>query len=377
MTTRVYLSPPHVLGRERELVAEAFDTNWIAPLGPHVDAFERELAAVAGRAHAAALSSGTAALHLAVRMLGVGDGDEVLVSSLTFSATVNALVYERARPVFVDATPASWNLDPMLVVEELDRLGRGDRLPKAVVTVDLYGQCADYDPIVAACTRWGVPLIEDAAEALGASYRGRPAGSFGVMAAFSFNGNKIITTSGGGMLVADDERWTRQARFLATQARDPAPHYEHSQIGFNYRMSNVAAAIGRGQLETLEQRVEARRRNFDWYVELLGDLPGIEFMPEAPYGRCTRWLTCLTIDPAAFGATREDVRLALEAENIEARPVWKPMHMQPVFAGCRSIGGAVSAELFEKGLCLPSGSNLTRSDVERVAGMVKGCSTQP
>lgn len=373
MTARLYLSPPHVSGRERELVAEAFDTNWIAPLGPHVDAFERELAAVAGRPHAAALSSGTAALHLAARMLGIGEGDEVLVASLTFSATVNALVYERARPVFVDATRASWNLDPALVVEELDRLGRGGRLPKAVVTVDLYGQCADYDPIVAACERWGVALIEDAAEALGASYRGRPAGSFGVMAAFSFNGNKIITTSGGGMLVADDERWTKQARFLATQARDPAPHYEHSQIGFNYRMSNVAAAIGRGQLETLEQRVAARRRNFDWYVELLGDLPGIEFMPEAPYGLSTRWLTCLTVDPDGFGATREDIRLALEAENIEARPVWKPMHMQPVFAECRAIGGAVSAELFDKGLCLPSGSSLVRADVERVAGIVRRC----
>ena len=338
-----------------------------------MDALELEFAHVCGRRHATALSSGTAALHLAVRMLGVSDGDEVLVSSLTFSATVNALIYERARPVFVDATRESWNLAPALVVEELDRCGRSRRLPKAVVTVDLYGQCADYDPIVSACERWGVPLIEDAAEALGASYKGRPAGSFGVIAAFSFNGNKIITTSGGGMLVADDERWTRQARFLATQARDPAPHYEHTQIGFNYRMSNVAAAIGRGQLETLDQRVEARRRNFAWYVELLGDLPGVEFMPEAPYGRCTRWLTCLTIEPAAFGAAREDVRLALEAENIEARPVWKPMHLQPVFAGCRTVGGVVSAELFEKGLCLPSGSSLTREEVERVAGIVRGC----
>jgi len=370
---RVYLSPPHVFGRERELVAEAFDSNWIAPLGPHVDAFEREIATVAGRRHAAALSSGTAALHLAVRMLGIGEGDEVLVSDLTFSATVNAVVYERARPVFVDATRASWNLDPGLVVEELDRLGRSGKLPKAVVTVDLYGQCADYEPIVAACERWGVPLIEDAAEALGASYQGRPAGSFGVMAVFSFNGNKIITTSGGGMLVADDERWTKQARFLATQARDPAPHYEHSQIGFNYRMSNVAAAIGRGQLESLQQRVQARRANFEAYREALGDLPGVSFMPEAPYGRCTRWLTCLTIEPELFGATREDVRLALEAENIEARPVWKPMHLQPVYHGCRVVGGAVAADLFDKGLCLPSGSNLTAEDRDRVVAIVRSC----
>ena len=368
---RIYLSPPHVFGRERELVTEVFDSNWIAPLGPHVDAFERELAVVSGRAHAAALSSGTAALHLAARLLGIGDGAEVLVSSLTFSATVNAVLYERATPVFVDATADSWDLDPALVGQELEDRARRGALPAAVIAVDLYGQCADYEPIEAACRQWGVPLIEDAAEALGATYRGRPAGSFGVMAAFSFNGNKIITTSGGGMLVADDEAFVKKARFLATQARDPAPHYQHSEIGFNYRMSNVVAAIGRGQLESLAERVALRRRNFDWYVELLGDLPGIEFMPEAPYGRCNRWLTCLTIDPSGFGASREDVRLALQAENIEARPVWKPMHLQPVFAGCRVVGGSVSERLFEQGLCLPSGSDLTRGDVERVAAAVR------
>lgn len=373
MNSRIYLSPPHVVGRELELVHEAIASNWIAPLGPHVDAFEREVAAVAGRRHAAALSSGTAALHLAVRMLGIGDGDEVLVSGLTFSATVNAIVYERAKPVFIDATRESWNLDPGLLAEELERCGRAGRLPKAVIAVDLYGQCADYDPILAACDRWGVPVIEDAAEALGASYHGRPAGSFGVMAAFSFNGNKIITTSGGGMLVADEERWTGQARFLATQARDPAPHYEHSQIGFNYRMSNVAAAIGRGQLESLDQRVAARRANFAAYREGLGDLPGVAFMPEAEYGRCTRWLTCLTIEPTIFGASREDVRVALEAENIEARPVWKPMHLQPVFRHCRAVGGAVAAELFDKGLCLPSGSSLSAADRDRVIAIVRDC----
>lgn len=373
MQKRVYLSSPHVYGRERELVAEAFESNWIAPLGPHVDAFEREVAAATGRRHGAALSSGTAGLHLAARMLGVGSGDEVLVSSLTFSATVNAIVYEGARPVFVDASPDTWNLDPGLLAEELDRLGAAGRLPKAVVAVDLYGQCADYDPIVESCRRWGVPLIEDAAEALGATYRGRPAGSFGVMAVLSFNGNKIITTSGGGMLVADDERWVTRARFLATQARDPAPHYQHSEIGFNYRMSNVAAAIGRGQLESLEQRVDSRRANFDAYREGLADLPGVSFMPEAPYGRATRWLTCLTIDPAVFGATREDVRLALETENIEARPVWKPMHLQPVFMGCRAVGGGVSEQLFDLGLCLPSGSNLTKDDRARVIEIVRGC----
>jgi len=263
VTERVYLSPPHLFGRERELVAEAFDSNWVAPLGPHVDSFEREVAEVVGRRYATALSSGTAALHLALRILGVGPGDEVLTSTLTFSATANAIAYERASPVLIDATDETWNLDPNLVEEELERLARVGKLPKAVIAVDLYGQCADYDRIVSACDRWEVPLVEDAAESLGATYRGRPAGSFGVMAAFSFNGNKIITTSSGGLLASDDERWTTKARFLATQARDPAPHYQHSEIGFNYRMSNILAAIGRGQLESLAERVETRRTHFD------------------------------------------------------------------------------------------------------------------
>ena len=370
---RLFLSPPHVFGREREYVKDAFDTNWIAPLGPHVDAFEKEIANIAGRKHAAALSSGTAALHLAIRMLGIGSGDEVLVSDLTFSATVNPIIYEGANPVFIDATRESWNIDPNLIAEELNRCGKRGRLPKAVIAVDLYGQTVDYDPIISACERWGVLLIEDAAEALGASYKEKPAGSFGVMAAFSFNGNKIITSSGGGMLLADDERWTRQARFLATQARDPAPHYEHSQIGFNYRMSNVAAAIGRGQLESLDWRVKTRLRNFEWYQELIGDLPGIYFMPDADYGKSNRWLTCLLIEPLEFGGTREDIRLALESENIESRPVWKPMHLQPIFSKYRVVGGSVGEELFERGLCLPSGSNLTREDVERVASIIRKC----
>jgi dTDP-4-amino-4,6-dideoxygalactose transaminase len=370
MSPRVYLSPPHVFGREEDLVHDAFASNWIAPLGPHVDAFEWELAAVAGVSHAAALSSGTGALHLAMRILGVGAGDEVLVSSLTFSSTANAVVYERARPVFIDSTEESWNLDPALVAEELETSGRHGKLPKAVVAVDLYGQCADYEPLEAACTRWGVPLVEDAAEALGASYRGRPAGSFGRMAAFSFNGNKIITTSGGGMLVSNDKAVIERARFLATQARDPAPHYEHSEIGFNYRLSNVLAAIGRGQLATLAERVAARRANFEHYKAALGVLPGITLMPEASYGRSTRWLTCLTVSPKFFGATREDVRLALEEHDIEARPVWKPMHLQPVFKDCRCLRGEVSERLFRDGLCLPSGSNLAAADRDRVCEIV-------
>jgi len=356
-----------------ELVQEAFETNWIAPMGPHVDAFEAELAAAAGRAHATALSSGTAALHLAVRMLGIGTGDTVLVSSLTFSATANAIAYERAEPVFVDATPESWNLDPGLVVEELDRCGRAGRLPKAVIAVDLYGQCADYDPLLAACERWEVPLIEDAAEALGATYKGRPAGAFGVMAAFSFNGNKIITTSGGGMLAADDPGLTRRARHLATQARDPAPHYQHSEIGFNYRMSNVAAAIGRGQLATLGDRVARRREINAWYRRRFAGVPGIAFMPEAGYGESNCWLTCITVDAAAFGVDREAIRKRLEADDIEARPVWKPMHLQPVFAGCRAVGGAVAEAIFRDGLCLPSGTAMSEADLERVAAGVLAC----
>jgi pyridoxal phosphate-dependent aminotransferase EpsN len=371
---RIYLSPPHMSGHELELVNDAFASNWIAPLGPHVDAFEREFAAVVGVPHATALSSGTAALHLAMKLVGVEPGDEVLCSTLTFSATANAITYDGGRPVFIDSDRTSWNLDPALLADEFEACARRGRLPKAVVAVDLYGQCANLQPIEAACDRHGVPLIEDAAEALGATHRGRSAGSFGRMAVFSFNGNKIITTSGGGMLVSHDAALIARARFLATQARDPAPHYQHSTIGYNYRLSNVLAAIGRGQLRVLPDRVEARRSNFETYRELLGDLPGIEFMPEAAYGRCTRWLTCLTIEPSAFGATREDVRLALEREDIEARPIWKPMHLQPVFASCRRRGGAVAEGIFENGLCLPSGSSLSRADIGRIAGIVRaGC----
>jgi dTDP-4-amino-4,6-dideoxygalactose transaminase len=370
---RIYLSPPHMSGDEQGFMKEAFDTNWIAPLGPQVDAFEEEFAGAVQVPHAAALSSGTAALHLALRLLNVRAGDVVVCPTLTFSATANAVTYVGATPVFVDADPATWNLDPEVLQEALTALAREGKPAAAVIAVDLYGQCADYEAIESVCGEFGVPLIEDAAEALGAEYNGTPAGGFGRCAIFSFNGNKIITTSGGGMLVSDDEELVHRARYLATQARDPAPHYQHSEIGYNYRMSSVLAAIGRGQLRVLGQRVQARRRNFDHYQRELGSLPGVEFMPEAPYGRCTRWLTCLTIDPDAFGATREDVRLTLEAEDIEARPVWKPMHLQPVFDGCRVIGGPVSERLFELGLCLPSGSSLTEADRWRVINLVGTC----
>jgi pyridoxal phosphate-dependent aminotransferase EpsN len=367
---RVYLSAPHMSEQERLFLQDAFDSNWIAPLGPHVDAFEAEFAAKLGIEHAVALSSGTAALHLALLMLGVGPGSEVLTSSLTFAATANAIRYVGAEPVFLDSERATWNLDPQLLADELAAAAARNRLPAAVVAVDIYGQCADYAPILEICQRYGVPLIEDAAEALGASYQDRPAGTLGMMGCFSFNGNKIITTSGGGMLVCHEEKWAKRARFLSTQARDPAPHYEHSNIGYNYRMSNLLAAVGRGQLRVLEQRVEQRRANYGFYHEALQGRPGIEFMPEHPRGRCTRWLTCMLVDPQAFGASREEIRLALEKENIESRPVWKPMHLQPVFAPCRCRGGAVAADFFQRGLCLPSSSNLAAEDRQRVVDTI-------
>ncbi|MCD4728427.1 MAG: aminotransferase class I/II-fold pyridoxal phosphate-dependent enzyme [Pirellulales bacterium] len=376
---RVYLSPPHMSSHERTLLLDAFDSNWIAPMGPHVDAFEQEFAALVGTNQAIALSSGTAALHLALILLGVGAGDEVLTSTFTFAATTNAITYVGAKPVLIDSEPTTWNMDPDLLADELRVRARLNRLPKAVVVVDLYGQCADYEPIRQTCARYDVPIIEDAAEALGATYAGRSAGTFGAMGVFSFNGNKIITTSGGGMLVCDSAYLAERARFLATQARDPAPHYQHSQIGYNYRMSNLLAAVGLGQLRVLEDRVAARRANFQLYHDSLADLPGIAFMPEHPHGRSTRWLTCVTIDPQRFGATREDVRLALEAANIESRPTWKPMHLQPAFSACRVRGGAVAEHIFQHGLCLPSGSNLTGEDLSRVTNIVRdiGCRRLP
>ena len=358
---RLYLSPPDVSPADGEALQRAIDSGWVAPLGPEVDAFERELAAVTGRAHGVALSSGTAALHLGLLVNGVGPGDRVLVSSLTFSATVNAIRYVGAEPVFVDSNIETWNLDPSLLA---DALGDGDYA--ACLPVDIYGQCADYGDIEPLCKDHDVPLIEDAAEALGARYRERPAGSFGGVAALSFNGNKIITTSGGGALVTDDGDWAERARFLATQARDPAPHYQHSEIGYNYRMSNLLAALGRSQLADLERRVEVKRRHNAAYRESLGDLPGVQFMPEAAGSRSTFWLTCLTIDPELAGTDREEVRLHLESLDIESRPAWKPMHLQPVFADCKVYGGDVSARLFANGLCLPSGSSMSEADRQRV-----------
>jgi len=369
---RVFLSPPHLSGLEQQFVADAFASNWVTPLGPHVDAFESEFAAAVGARYAVALSSGTAGLHLALLLAGVGPGDEVFASTLTFVASVNPVVYLGAMPVFVDSERASWNMDPALLAEALEARAQRGTLPRAVVITHLYGQSADIDPILAACARFDVALIEDAAEALGASYKGKAPGTFGATGVFSFNGNKIITTAGGGMLVSEDPTLIAHARKLATQARDPAPHYEHSEVGFNYRMSNILAAIGRGQLQMLEARVQARRKNFAFYAEALGDLPGIDFMPEASWGRHTRWLTTLTIEPDAFGADREAVRTALDAAGIEGRPVWKPMHLQPLFAGSTLIGAnGVADDLFRRGLCLPSGSNLSHTDRERVVAVIR------
>jgi len=369
--SRVYLSPPHMSNCERELLLDAFDSNWIAPLGPHVDALEKEFARKVGAREAVALCSGTAALHLALLLLGVGRGDQVLTSTLTFAATANAITYVGAQPVFLDSDRETWNMDPHLLAEQLKACARRAKLPKAVVVVDIYGQCADYEPILETCRYYRVPVIEDAAEALGATYDGRAAGTFGLLGCFSFNGNKIITTSGGGMLVGNHKDLLQQARFLATQARDPAPHYEHSQIGYNYRMSNLLAAIGRGQLRVLTTRVKQRRANYNFYQHALGDLPGIAFMPEHARGRPTHWLTCITVDPQAFGASREDIRLVLEEENIESRPAWKPMHLQPAFATCRIRGGAVAEDLFNRGLCLPSGSSLSHQDRMRVVECIR------
>lgn len=375
--SRIYLSPPHVGADERRLLLEAFDSNWIAPLGPHVDAFEREIAQYVGVGHAVALSSGTAALHLALHVLGVGPGDSVVTSTLTFAATAFAVRYVGAEPVFVDSERRSWNMDPALLEEELREAAARGRPPKAVVVVDLYGQCADYSAIRKTCAQYGIPLVEDAAEALGATHEGSAAGSLGALGAFSFNGNKIITTSGGGMLVSNEARYVEAARSLATQARDPAPHYQHSRIGYNYRMSNLLAAIGRAQLGVLDARIARRRAINAAYRELLGELPGIEFLPEAPWGRSNCWLTCVLVEPAQAGTDRETIRLALEAQDIEARPVWKPMHRQPVFAGCRVRGGSVADDLFERGLCLPSGSAMTDAEVHRVASIVRAAWRKP
>jgi len=376
MNSRIYLSPPAVLGDEEAAIVSALASNWIAPLGPEVDGFEADLAGRVGVDHALVLSSGTAAIHLALLAMGVQAGDVVIVPSFTFIGSVNPAMYIGAEPWFVDSEPESWNLDPGLVREAIETARAEGRRVAAVIPVDLLGQCVDYAPLESVCDEFGVPIFEDAAEALGATYRGRPAGSFGQAAALSFNGNKIITTSGGGALVSDDEELIARCRHLSTQAREPVLHYEHRDIGYNYRMSNLLAALGRAQLATLDDRVAARRTLFDRYSDQLGDLDGVEFMPEAGFGESNRWLTALTIDPDRFGATNLDIIAALADENIEARPVWKPMHLQPVFDGARMFGGAVCEVLFAHGLCLPSGTQMTEDDIVRVVDGVRSVSAR-
>jgi dTDP-4-amino-4,6-dideoxygalactose transaminase len=445
ISNRIFLSPPHLGVEELLLVREAFGSNYIAPLGPMVDAFEQEFSAYTGIPHCLALASGTAAMHLALRELGVGPGDEVLASTLTFIGSVSPATFLGGSVAFIDSDEQTWNMDPALLADELAECAGRGKLPKAVIPTDLYGQCCDLERIKQVCERYEIPVVADAAEAMGARYqetedggrrtedggrrtedggrrtedggrrtedRGRRtegggqssvvshqssvygslrhAGYGAKAAVFSFNGNKIMTTSGGGMLASHDERLIEHARKLSQQARDPAPHYEHSEIGYNYRMSNVLAAIGRGQLRVLDERVAAKRRIFEQYRQLLADLPGITFMPESPYGRCNRWLTVILIDGAEFGSTPEQVRMALEAENIESRPIWKPMHLQPVFSECRVRsaecgvetgrqavarrgGKSISEDLFARGLCLPSGTAMGEGDVERVGKIIRRC----
>jgi dTDP-4-amino-4,6-dideoxygalactose transaminase len=391
---RLFLSPPHLGSKELEYVHEAFESNYIAPVGPMVDAFERDFAAYVGTSHCLALASGTAAMHLALRELGVGPGDEVLASTLTFIGSVSSATFLGAALAFIDSDSESWNMSPELLAEELAECARRGELPKAVIPTDLYGQCCDLDSITRICERYEIPVVADAAEAMGSFCKGsgtperksdpgkrdedssvpmRHAGCGAKAAVYSFNGNKIITTSGGGMLASENGELIAHARKLSQQAREPAPYYEHTEIGYNYRMSNILAAIGRGQLRVLDERVVVKRRIFERYREILGGLPGLIFMPEWPNGRCNRWLTVVLINAAEFGATTEQVRLALESENIESRPVWKPMHLQPVFKSCRVRGGSVSERLFRDGLCLPSGTAMTDLDIERVAEAVRRC----
>ena len=376
MKQPILLSTPHMGDQELKFVKEAFDTNWIAPVGPNIDTFEQEFSQVVGAKYAAAVSSGTAALHLALKLIGVEAGDEVFCSTFTFIASASPITYLGATPVFVDSDRISWNMDPNLLETALAKRDKLGKLPKAVILVHLYGQSADIEAIAQVCDRYGIALIEDAAEALGATYKNISPGTWGQAGIFSFNGNKIITTSGGGMLVSDDEDFINKAKFLATQARDPQPHYEHTEIGFNYRLSNICAGIGRGQLLVLQDRVAARRRNFDIYRQGLGDLPGVEFMPEADFGTSTRWLSCLMFEPTVSGIDREQIRLQLLEQQIETRPLWKPMHLQPVFANCECINNGVAEDLFKKGLCLPSGSNLTDNDLQRVISEIRNLYTK-
>ncbi|MBL6444777.1 aminotransferase class I/II-fold pyridoxal phosphate-dependent enzyme [Fulvivirga sp. 29W222] len=371
MQEKIYLSSPHMGGQEIKYIQEAFDTNWISPVGPNIDGFERDLSEYTDGLNVAALSSGTAAIHLALIILGVQQTDEVICSSFTFAGSCNPIVYLGATPVFVDSEEETWNMDPELLRKAIeDRISKG-KTPKAIVVVHLYGMPAKMDELMSIAEQYGIPVIEDAAEGVGSTYHGKKLGTFGDIGIFSFNGNKIITTSGGGAFLSRNVDFVQKARFLSTQARDNAPHYEHSQIGYNYRMSNVCAGIGRGQMEVLDQHILLRRKNFDFYRDLLGVFSGVSFLLERANTFSNRWLTTALINPEETGGiSREDLRLALEEENIESRPLWKPMHLQPVFTGAPFYGTGVSESLFINGICLPSGSNMNESQLQRVKSVL-------
>lgn len=369
MSQRIYLSPPHMGGDEIKFVHEAFETNWVSPAGPHIDAFEKELAEYNGIEHCAALSSGTAAIHLALIILGVQRGDEVICSTFTFLGSCNPIVYQGATPVFIDSETDTWNMDPGLLEEAiLDRLKRGKK-PKAIILVHLYGMPAKLNPITEIAKKYEIPIIEDAAEALGSTYKGQKLGTFGDLGVYSFNGNKIITTSGGGALVSRNEKWIQKARFLATQARDPAPHYQHSEIGYNYRLSNICAGIGRGQLRVLDQRVARKREIFEEYRKAFDGLP-IQVQPELAGSFSNRWLTTILLSSDNQKVKPIDVIQILDAHNIESRPLWKPMHMQPVFQHAPAFVSGVSEKLFATGLCLPSGTAMTDPEIRAITKLV-------
>jgi pyridoxal phosphate-dependent aminotransferase EpsN len=368
--TRILLSIPHMCGSEEAYVRQAFASNWLSSVGPNINAFEQEFEARIGLP-AVSLGSGTAAMHLGLRLLDVGEGDEVFCSTLTFVASANPVRYRGGRCVFIDSDRHTWNLDPQLLAEALAERARHNRLPRSVIVVHLYGQCADMDSILEVCNRYEVPILEDASEALGSLYKGKPAGAFSQVAAFSFNGNKIITTTGGGMLISPNAAWVAKARFWATQARDPGIAYEHSEVGYNYRMSNVLAGIGRGQIEVLDLRVQQRRAIAFRYGDAFAELPGISLMPQAPYGLHTNWLSCFLIEERKFGCSRDQLIGALDAANVESRPVWKPMHLQPLYARSERYGGEVAEDLFRRGICLPSSSSLSLEDQLYVINQVR------
>ena len=374
MQKRIYLSPPHMGSEELNYIHEAFDSNWVAPLGPNVEAFEKEVAEYTGTKGAVALSAGTAAIHLALKYVGVAEGDYVFCSSLTFAASCNPIVYEKAIPVFIDSEPDSWNMSPIALEKAFEAFNKKNARPKAVVIVDLYGQSADMDKLLPICKKYRVPVIEDSAEALGSSYKGKANGAFGQFGIFSFNGNKIITTSGGGMVVSDDLDALKKIKFWATQAREPYRHYEHKEIGYNYRMSNIVAGIGRGQLKVLKERIKRKKEIYNNYKKAFYEYPQIKMMPIADFGEPNYWLTVITIDTSS-GVEPEDILVKLEENNIESRPVWKPMHLQPVFRDCEYFkhGEDIAAKLFERGICLPSGTAMTDEEQQRVINIIVGC----